>query len=177
MKQTKKCALGGIIAALSLAVMICVALVPFMTYALPAAAGALLVIIVIEIGKKWAFAVYAAVALLGIFLVPDKEVAAMYLAFFGYYPILKSAIEGHTGKITGLLLKVAVFLVTMIASYWLLINLMGISIDETERFGVWAYPILLGMGAFAFVMYDFVLTKAVIIYLKKWRRNISAFLK
>ena len=95
MKQSSKCAIGGIVAALSLVMLISVAIIPFLTYALPAAAGALIVLIVIEIDKKWAFGVYAAVAILSMLLVADKEVAVMYTAFFGYYPIVKAVFEKH----------------------------------------------------------------------------------
>ena len=82
LKQSSKCAIGGIVAAVSLVLMISVAIIPFLTYALPAVAGLFIVFIVIEIDKKWAFGVYCTVAILGMLLVPDKEVAVMYLAFF-----------------------------------------------------------------------------------------------
>ena len=52
MKQSSKCALGGIVAALSLVLMISVAIIPFLTYALPAVAGALIIFIVVEIDRK-----------------------------------------------------------------------------------------------------------------------------
>ena len=93
MKQSSKCAIGRIVAALSLVLMISVAIIPFLTYALPAAAGVLIIFIVIEIDKKWAFGVYSTVAILGMILVPEKEVAVMYLVLFGYYPIIKALIE------------------------------------------------------------------------------------
>ena len=80
MKQSSKCAIGGIVAALSLVLMISVAIFPFMEYALPAVAGALTIFMVIETDKKWAFGVYTTVAILGLLLVPNKEVAVMYLA-------------------------------------------------------------------------------------------------
>ena len=60
MKQSSKCAIGGIVSALSLVLMISVAIIPFLTYALPALAGVLIIFIVIEIDKKWAFGVYSA---------------------------------------------------------------------------------------------------------------------
>ena len=68
--------MGGIVSALSLVLMISVAVIPFLTYALPAAAGMLIVFMVIETDKKWAFGVYAAVAILGVLLVPGCEGSA-----------------------------------------------------------------------------------------------------
>ena len=177
MKQSSKCAIGGIVAALSLGLMISVAVVPFLTYALPAVAGAMMIFAVIEIDKKWAFGIYAAVAILGIFLVPDKEVAVMYLAFFGYYPILKAVIESQCGRFLEWILKILAFLTTITVSYWLMIKFMGVTIDETETWGKWAIPILLGMGTVAFIIYDIALTKLVFIYNVKFRRHFRRYFK
>ncbi len=177
MKQSSKCAVGGIAAALSLVLMISVAIIPFMTYALPAFAGAFIVFVVIEIDKKWAAGVYAAVAILGIFLVPEKEVAVLYLAFFGYYPILKAVIESKTGTVIGWILKILTFEITMIVSYWLMIKFMGVTIDEMDEFGIWAIPMLLGLGTLAFVMYDIAISKLIILYLKRWRKYFKRYFK
>lgn len=177
MKQSSKCAIGGIVAALSLVLMIMVAVVPFMTYALPAVAGALTVFMVIEVDKKWAAGVYAAVAILGLFLVPEKEVAVMYLAFFGYYPILKALIESKKKSVIGWILKLLTFEATMVGSYWLMIKFMGVTIDEMDEYGLWAIPILLGIGTFAFILYDIALTKMVWVYNKKWRKHFKRYFK
>lgn len=177
MKQSSKCAIGGIVAALSLVLMISVAIVPFMTYALPAMAGALMIFVVMEIDKKWAFGVYATVAILGIFLVPEKEVAVMYLAFFGYYPILKAIIESKLHSVFEWLLKLLSFLTTMVVSYYLMMKLMALQIDEMEEWGNMAIPILLGMGTFAFIMYDIALTKLITLYNLKWRKHFKRFFK
>ncbi len=177
MKQSSKCAIGGIVAAVSLVLMISVAVIPFLTYALPAVAGLFIVFVVIEIDKKWAFGVYSTVAILGAILVPDKEVAVMYLAFFGYYPILKSLIEAKIPVAAGWIIKVLTFAGTMALSYYLMIKLMGVTIDETEDFGMMAYPLLLGMGTVAFVMYDIALTKMITLYLMKWQKHFKRYFK
>ncbi len=177
MKQSSKCALGGIVAALSLVLMISVAVIPFLTYALPAAAGLLIVFIVMEIDKKWAFGVYCTVAILGILLVPDKEVAVMYLAFFGYYPILKAIIESKLPKAFGWALKILSFVATMLISYYLMIKFMGVTVDEIDEMGIIAVPLLLGLGTAAFIIYDIALTKLVILYSMKWRKLFKRYFK
>ena len=177
MKQSSKCAIGGIVAALSLVLMISVAIVPFMTYALPAVAGALTIFMVIETDKKWAFGVYSAVAILAMLLVANKEVAVMYLAFFGYYPILKAVIEKKLPKVLDWAAKIFTFAGTMVAAYWLMMKFMGVTIDETEEWGVWAYPILLGMGTVTFVIYDIALTKMITLYIMKWQKHFKRYFK
>lgn len=164
-------------AALSLVLMISVAIIPFLTYALPAVAGALIVFVVIEIDKRWAFGVYATVAILGILLVPDKEVAVMYLAFFGYYPIAKALLEKHLPIALAWLIKILLFNGTIALSYVLMIKLMGITVDEIETYGAVAVPMLLGLGSFAFVIYDITLTKLVTLYMIKWRKYFKRYFK
>lgn len=177
MKQSSKCAIGGIVAALSLVMLISVAIIPFLTYALPAAAGILIVLMVIEIDKKWAFGVYCAVAILGVLLVPNKEVAAMYLAFFGYYPIIKAVFENKLPAWLSWILKTLSFLATMAGSYFVLIKLFGLEIDEMEEYGLIAIPILLGSGLLAFIIYDIALTKIIEVYLLKWRKYFRRYFK
>ena len=177
MKQSSKCAIGGIVASLSLVLMISVAVIPFLTYALPALAGALIIFIVVEIDKKWAFGVYATVAILGMILVPEKEVAVMYLAFFGYYPVFKALIESKFPVVIEWIIKILSFVLTMAGSYFLMMKFMGVTIDETEEWGVMAYPILLGMGTFAFILYDIALTKTITLYVMKWQKHFKRYFK
>ena len=177
MKQSSKCAIGGIVSALALVLMISVAVIPFLTYALPAVAGVLTVFMVIETDKKWALGVYCTVAILAMILVPDKEVAVMYLAFFGYYPILKAVIESRLPTVLGWVVKVASFVATMVAAYLLLINVMGVTVDEIEEYGMIAVPLLLGIGAVAFVMYDITLTRLIILYTIKFRKLFRRYFK
>ena len=177
MKQSSKCAIGGIVASLSLVLMISAAVFPFLELALPAVAGALVIFMVVEVDKKWAFGVYATVAILAMLLVANKEVSVMYLAFFGYYPILKAVIEGKLPNAIGWAVKILSFVGTMVAAYWLMMEFMGITIDEMDEFGLAAIPMLLGLGAFAFVMYDIALTKFITLYMVKWRKYFKRYFK
>lgn len=177
MKQSSKCAIGGIVSALSLVLMISVAIIPFLTYALPAVAGIFIVFIVVEIDKKWAFGVFSAVSVLAFLLVPDKEVAMMYIAFFGYYPIIKAVLESKLPTPVYWIVKVAVFNLTMVAAYLILIYLMGITVDEIEEYGSVAVPMLLGAGSIAFVAYDIALTRIISLYIIKWRKYFKRYFK
>ena len=157
--------------------MISVAVVPFLTYALPAVAGVLIVFIVVEIDKKWAFGVFSAVAILAFLLVPDKEVAMMYIAFFGYYPIIKAVLESKLPVALGWIVKVLLFNLTMVAAYLVLIFVMGIEVDEITEYGMIAVPMLLGAGSITFIAYDFALTQIITLYLVKWRKYFKRYFK
>lgn len=157
--------------------MISVAVIPFLTYALPAVAGVLIVFIVVEIDKKWAFGVFSAVAILAFLLVPDKEVAMMYIAFFGYYPIIKAVLESRLPVALSWIVKVLLFNLTMVAAYLVLIFVMGIEVDEITEYGMIAVPMLLGAGSITFIAYDFALTQIITLYLVKWRKYFKRYFK
>ena len=87
-RKSTQVAIGGVAAALCLLLMFCTGLVPFATYALPALAGVVLIAVVAEMGWRTAMVVYAAVALLSLGIVPDREAAMLFLFFFGFSVLL-----------------------------------------------------------------------------------------
>ena len=89
MGQSAKTAIGGILTGLSIIILMPTVFGIFV-YALPLIASALILFSVIELGRKWAFGIYAAVSILGLLLIPNKEAVVYYVAFFGYYPIVKN---------------------------------------------------------------------------------------
>ena len=91
MKKTSKIALSAVFAALSVALMALVSIIPNLELALPAISGLFVAVIVIEVDKKWALGVWAAVSLLSLTVVPNKESAIIYTVFFGYYPARRAA--------------------------------------------------------------------------------------
>lgn len=178
MSQSAKTALGGMITALSVVALIPSALEVFV-YTLPAFAGMLIMLSVVELDKKWATGIYAAVSLVSLLLVPNKEAAVLYVAFFGYYPILKALLESHVPRALEYVLKFLVFNTAMLAAYWFLINIfgipfneiMGIGENETGLFAKFAVPIMLGMGNIAFIVYDIAITRIITTYLKVWQKR------
>lgn len=178
MRKSSKTALGGIIASLSLTLMLLSTVIPFLTYALPALAGVILTAMVIEIGRKWAFCAYIAISVLSLLILADKETAMMYVAFFGYYPIAKSIIEEKIQtKITGYILKLLIFNISIIAAYLVIIYLFKIPVDGMDDFGKFTVPILLLMGNVVFVLYDYVISRLVYLYVTRLRKYFRRIFK
>lgn len=171
MKKSSVTALGGMLAALSVVFMFMTGLIPFLTYAMPAFCGAILVLLVIEANVKWSLGVYAAVSILSLLLVPDKEAAVMYVAFFGYYPVMKSFLEGRFSKTISWILKFLLFNVAIVLAYVVIIYVFNIPLDEMEEFGKMAVPILLGVGNVVFFVYDIALTRLISTYLSSWQKK------
>ena len=92
-KKSQQVALGGIATALCIVLMFATGMIPFSYYALPALAGLVLIAVREENGLSTALIVFAAVSLLSVFVVPIKEAALLFIAFFGYYPIIKAIFE------------------------------------------------------------------------------------
>ena len=167
-RKSYSTALGGIVAALAVVLMFFTGLFPFATYALPALAGLLMVVIVIDFDYKWALSVYAVVCILSILLTPDREAAIMFIAFFGYYPIVKSVFEKFKSRILEWVLKFLVFNVAVIGAYYVIINFLGMpdimgEINELGKYGLW---IFLGLANITFLIYDIAITKLITLYLK-----------
>ena len=108
-RKSYSTALGGIVASLAIVLMFFTGVFPFATYALPALAGLLMVVIVIDFDYKWALSVYAVVSILALLITPDREAAIMFIAFFGYYPTLKSIFEKLKSRVLEWILKFLVF--------------------------------------------------------------------
>lgn len=170
-KSSTQVALGGLSAALCLVMMLGTVLVPFATYAAPALAGIALIPIALELGLPVAGITYAAVALLSLLMVPDREAALMFIAFFGYYPILKFKLDRIKFRLLRMLLKLTVFNASILAGYFVIIYLFGLHylMDElTDGFG-W---LLLAVGNLCFPVYELALRNITALYLFRIRKTI-----
>lgn len=119
LKTTFKVTISGVLSALSLVFMMLTSLVPLGTFAFPCMAGIVLMVIVVEAGHKWAWGAFICVSLLSLFLAGDKEAVVYYIMFFGYYPIIKGAIEGKIKtRAVQFVLKYAVFNAAVIGAFF-----------------------------------------------------------
>ena len=178
MSQSGKTAIGGMITALSVVILMPTALELFV-YALPAFAGMLVMFSVIELDKRWALGIYAAVSLLSLMLVPNKEAAVLYTAFFGYYPVLKAILESKLPKVPEYILKFAVFNLSMIGAYAVLVKVLGMPFNElmgleegaTGFLAKYMLPVMLLLGNITFALFDVALTRIVTVYLHVWQKK------
>ena len=171
MKHTSKVALCGILAALSLILMVMTA-IPIATYALPAMAGAVLIPVVMEAGVKWGWLAYAAVALLSLLVAPDPEAKVLFITFFGYYPIAKSLLEKMKKRWLEWIVKLVIFNGTMLGSYLLTIFVFHLPTDF-ELFGVSLPLVFLLIGNVIFVIYDLALTNVITAYWDRLHPKLS----
>ena len=172
MKTSVKVSLGGIIGALSIVLMSLTSIIPFGTYAFPTFAGMLLVAIVIEHGKAWAFSIYFVVSVLSFLLLADKEAALYYVAFLGFYPIVKAIIERIKSKVLQYVVKFILFNICMVIAFYLSVFVLSIPtrIAPFPPFLITGHymPLaFLAISNVAFIVYDFCVSKIVAIYILK----------
>ena len=176
MSKSGKIALGGLLTALGVVLMFLTGLIPIGTYALPAIAGVLLIVAVIEIGAKWAWMIYAAVAVLSLLFAADKEAALLFVLFFGYYPVLKSFLERISNKVLSWISKFAVFNVA-VACFFLAVNFLQLPEDSFTVFGIYLPWVFLILGNAVFLIYDIALSGLVATYVEKLHHRVTKTLK
>ena len=177
MSKSGKIALGGLLTALGVVLMFLTGLIPIGTYALPAIAGVLLSVAVIEIGAKWAWMIYAAVAVLSLLFAADKEAALLFVLFFGYYPVLKSFLERISNKVLSWISKFAVFNVAVVACFFLAVNFLQLPEDSFTVFGIYLPWVFLILGNAVFLIYDIALSGLVATYVEKLHHRVTKTLK
>lgn len=158
------------IAALSIVCMMLTGLLPMAEFALPALAGVLLIMLVVEISPKWAFLVYIAVAILSLLLAPSKDSAVFFTAFLGWYPIAKSKLENIRKPVLEWIWKVLLFNVSIGAGLAAAIYLFRLS-DYVEMLQDSAWILIAGWLFLnvVFVIYDIALTRLITAYVKWFR--------
>lgn len=168
-------ALCGITAALITAVMMA-AYFPFLTYAIPAIAGALIIIPLVEMGRTYAVGTYIVTALL-VLLFAEPEAKLMYICFFGYYPVLKAVLEKIKSRIIEFILKLAVFNFAVTVVYLFLAELFMISVEGIGDYGKYGIIILYAVGNIAFVFYDICLSRLCSMYMYRLHPKIKKIMK
>jgi len=148
-------ALGGILAALAVVILCMGTLIPVATFVCPMLCMLLLKVVLSRCGDRIGWAWYGAVAVLGAFLAPDKEAAAVFV-FLGFYPIVKPKMEELPAK---WLWKVLYFNAAILIMYWLLMHIFGMAqiAEEFAELGTVMTLVTLLLGNVTFFLLDWLL--------------------
>ena len=165
-------------AALSVAILSLSSFIPVMTYASPLFAGLFLIPVIDETGLKWGWMVWAAVSILSVFLLADKEAAAFYI-FTGYYPMLKPILEKIRPVAICVSVKLAVFSATIGIMYALLIFIFRLDtvLNEFKTAGMIMNIVSCAVLVFIMFIYDILIDKIKILYEKRIKTKMKINLK
>ena len=151
----KELALGGMFTALGVVLLCLGGVVPLALYACPILASAVLLPVRERCRKQVAWSCYAAIALLGTLLGPDKE-ASMLFVFLGYYPLVKPKLDAIHSRALRLTAKLLLAVFAVGADYLFLLFVLRLDAVTQELAGtapaiLWA---TCALGLALFFLYD-----------------------
>ena len=164
----------GIVAALCVALMLLGAVSPIAMFIAPAVAGFLIATVCVECGLQMALTAYAAVSLLALLFVPDKEVALIFTVLLGYYPLVKPKLERIRPALMRGVCKLLLCNGAVLAMYGLIYLLvpMGSISQELRTTAMAATLVTLAMGNVAFLLYDRALHNMLMMYRLVWQPKL-----
>jgi len=172
--ESQKIALGGVLAALSIVVLLVGNILQIGTYAAPMLACFLLIPVLEEYGAKYALLLYAAVSILAIILVPEKELVLFYVLVLGYYPVLKGRLDSLRPALLRWCVKAAVFNGTVVILYTVLFWLLAPGLAaEFFADGPLYLVLLLALGNLSFWLCDKAIGQITIAYHLRLRQKIK----
>ena len=152
-------ALGGILSALSITFMFLGGVFPFAEYVGPALASICVLIFKEEFGAKPAVIMYIAVSILALLVSPSIESSLLFMAFLGWYPIIKNSIEKKTKGLFSLIIKLTAVNVSVLSLYYILLNVLRLPFLEDDLAGgPWLISALIILYNITFILFDRLLT-------------------
>lgn len=168
----------GMVAALCVALMLLGTIIPIAMFIAPSVASFLIATVCMECGITMAWTAYAAVSLLGLLFVPDKEIALIFTVLLGYYPLVKPRFDRIRPRALQLVCKLLLCNAAVLAMYGLLLVLVPAgSVSQELCTTALAMSLLtLGMGNVAFALYDHALCNMLLLYKLKWQPKLHKML-
>lgn len=168
----------GMAVALCVALMLLGAVIPLAMFIAPAVAGFLIATVCVECGPQMAWTAYAAVSLLGLLFVPDKEVALIFTVLLGYYPLVKHRFDRIRPALLRGVAKLLLCNGAVLAMYSLLLVLFpaGELAQEMRGTALVFTLVTLAMGNAAFLLFDRALRVMLQMYRLVWQPRLHKML-
>lgn len=166
-------ALCGVLTALAVTVLCLGGMIPSAVLCAPILAMAALLPVLEELGVKAAAASYAAAAILGLLLTPDRETALVYV-FFGWYPMLRPKIAALPSRLLRLGARLLVCSAAGLLLYGLVLRFLGVTGDLPEA--AWLFQAaLLAMGNLVFLLADSMFARLTNLWHWKLKKHLYRF--
>lgn len=162
-KSARSITYPALLGAMSIVLLYGSSVLPTGTVGLVALAGVPCAGVVIAGGTSAGLLCWAAVSMLGFFLIPDKACVLMYAAMFGLYPVVKSLAESLRRKGPEMICKLVFFNLSLTAVIWIakLAILSGLPWDGIPIWGLYVVSNLL------FLAYDYGFSGLIAAYLSR----------
>ena len=158
--SAKRMATCSMMAALSVVLMVLGAILELGMYACPLFAGLCFIPIGQKYGRKYHITLYVASSILCFLMVPNMEENLMFAGLFGWYPIARPKLD-KLPKGLRFVCKILIFNIVIIA-----VESLVMLVLVPEAMESFFLILLLVLANVTFVMYDFVIPKIEIIFLR-----------
>lgn len=156
MKQNR-IALGGLLTALGVVILLISSVLPVMKVGMAAVAGMVTAIAVARLGIGAAALTWIATSVLALLIVPSKAAALLFAAFFGPYALMKNLVERHMHSWTQWIPKLA--FCTVLSALLLRFSAQILNLIPDVLGGV--LPLAVLLIDIIFVVYDVVFSKLI----------------
>ena len=172
--MTKKMAFASIMTALTVVCMYGSAVLPTGKIALLALASLCILVTHAQCGTKYSLIQFVAAALIGILLIPFKFQMIVFIAFIGYYPIVKSYIEQLHNHLLEWIVKILFFNAVLIIAYFVIkyFLLAYISFGTIFELALSHLALIVVAAEIAFVIYDYILSMMASYYMNVIQKRI-----
>lgn len=155
-------ALTGLLSAVALVFLYAAGVIPSGWMGVTAVSGLVVAVAVSSAGYLSGVLCYLVAGILGLLLVPAKQVAVLFICLFGLYPLLKIKFERLKGRILEYLLKLAFFNLMLVVLYFLAYGLFFQGIEAELAWNI-PYVIYMAAGSIIFLLYDFAFSKVMVL--------------
>jgi len=166
-RQSRKAALCGMMAALSVVILCLGGMIPLATFACPMLAMLCLIPVICEYGAGTAVLLYGAASILALLLGPDKEIVLLYV-FLGWYPAVRPRLVIIPRPVRWAV-KCALFTLSVIAMYAIVLYLFRLEavVEEFAEYSTVMVLALIALGNITFLVFDQLLDRMTCAYRKK----------
>lgn len=172
-KRSAKAAFCGVMTALGVTFMALGGLIPLATYVAPMLAGVLLVPVYLEYGRKTAWLMYVATALVSAMLSADKEGVFFYI-FVGNYPVLKARFDKIRPRVVRAAAKAGYFALAIGAMYALLYFVLKLDaiVQEFQEAALAVNAVFYVLFSASMLLYDVLLARFAVYYARVLRPKL-----
>jgi len=163
--NTKKIAIGGVLLALSVAMLFGATFVPGIELTLYTLSSVCVAIMILEFSPGAGLLLYFASVMLSFALVPNKAGIIPYTIFFGIYAVVKYYIENYRKlpRPVEIILK----LIFCNSMFFVGVRFFGALFTSAVQIPDMALPIILIGAQVFFLAYDYLLTLVISFYLRR----------
>lgn len=173
-KVSQAIAFSGVFCALGLVIMFMTSLLGLFTYAGAIAAAAALIPVNEEFGPRISLTAWAAISVLAMILLPDREMALFFLCF-GWYPVAVRPLHHIKSRALRLTVITGIYLALVALMYGVLCGVLGIDPELAEN-TMALNIILLVLGGLTFLLCDSAYCRLTLFWQLKWRKQFRRLL-